>query len=598
LDIRLFLVYYSTVLSLQQHPVLLVHQVPAHLSGIESNIQVTIVFGLQRDVNLLVAVTDRLLVALPNLAHAVNLPVLPQDLNGLQPPVDLPFFIRKRGHRCNDNQRLWLSFLAAIPTHALLLFDSSRGFHIMYIRTCINVGNLTLIVNMKNENNSLPELPDPGRYQLNKNVHNITRYQTIAADMQHRSLKPRLYMHVDMNAFYAQVEQLCYNLYNVPVAVGGWRKEDGTVKGIVATSSYEARAWGVRTGMSALEAYKLCPFIVFKQVDYDKYKSISRRIHKMLDTFSPDVEAYSMDEFFLDITWKQDQSYRQLCELGWDVKEAIYEETGLRCSVGISTSKTYAKLSSDLEKPDGLTVIRSQEAIRKQIWPLQLDEVWGIGRRRFKKIKSRGILTIGDAIDRGYPLFQKLFGSYFGKMLWNTVAGNDRATVSDDTDYVPKRVSYGHTFSTWTEDPWKVAAEFSKAVKQVCYRLRGYGKKSDHFFGTVRFQGPEKDGFSFTFRAPGLTNLDSYVLHHCLKKLMPMLFYCQDQGKRFRAIMLGTTELHMTTQMELFFQENPKMQRIYQAMDYINNRFGLDSIDRGLSQFDVKGNTHFKERSM
>lgn len=451
---------------------------------------------------------------------------------------------------------------------------------------------------MKNEKTSLPELPDPGRYQLSKNVHNLTRYQTIAADMQHHSLKPRLYMHVDMNAFYAQVEQLCYNLYNMPVAIGGWRKEDGTVKGIVATCSYEARKWGVKTGMSALEAYKICPFIVFKQVDYDKYKSISRCLKNVLDTFSPDVEAYSMDEFFLDITWKQDQPYRQLCEFGWDVKEAIYDETGLYCSLGISTSKTYSKISSEMNKPDGLTVIHNDEEIRAQIWPQQLDEVWGIGRRRFKKLKARGISTIGEAIDHGYPLFIKLFGNYFGKMLWETAAGRDRAIVSDDTDYVPQRVGYGHTFSTWTDDPWKVAAEFSKATKQVCYRLRGYGKKSDRFFGTVRFQGPEKDGFSFTFRAPGLTNLDSYVLHHCLQKLMPMLFYCQDQGKRFRAIMLGTTELHMTTQMELFFQENPRMQRIYQAMDYINNRFGLDTIDHGLSQFDVKGNTHFKERSM
>src|SRR5699024_9833667 len=139
-------------------------------------------------------------------------------------------------------------------------------------------------------------------------------------------------------------EQLCYNLYGMPVAVGGWRKEDGTVKGIVATSSYEARKWGVETAMSALEAYQLCPYIVFKQVDYQKYRAFSKRIKKVLDTFSPDVEAYSMDEYFLDISWKKDESYRQLMEFGWAIKEAILDETGLHCSVGISTSKTYSKL--------------------------------------------------------------------------------------------------------------------------------------------------------------------------------------------------------------------------------------------------------------
>jgi DNA polymerase-4 len=451
---------------------------------------------------------------------------------------------------------------------------------------------------MNTENYSLPEMPDAGKYQLNKNVHNITRYQTVAADMQHPGSKPRLYVHIDMNAFYAQVEQLCYNLYGMPVAVGGWRKEDGTVKGIVATSSYEARELGVKTAMSALEAYKLCPYIIFKQVDYEKYQAYSKRIKAVLDTFSPDVEAYSMDEFFMDITWKLDESYQQLIEFGWAIKEAIEDDTQLKCSIGISTSKTYSKLASDLEKPDGLTVLTDKEDIKEKIWTLPLDKVWGIGPRRYQKIKGREISTIGEAIERGYPLFQKLFGKYFGKMLWETAAGKDRAVVSDDTEYIPERVSYGHTFSTWTRDPWKVAAEFAKATKQVCYRLRGYGKKSDKFFGTVRYQGPEKDGFSFTFRAPGLTNLDDYVLRSCLEKVMPMLFYCQKQGKKFRAIMLGTTELCMTTQMELFFQENPRLQRMHQAMDYINNRFGMDTIDHGLSQFDVKGNTHFKERSM
>ncbi|HLR25065.1 MAG TPA: DNA polymerase IV [Fodinibius sp.] len=448
------------------------------------------------------------------------------------------------------------------------------------------------------EQNERPAMPEPGPYQLNKNVHNITRYQTIAADMQHPGNRPRLYVHVDMNAFYAQVEQLCYNLYGMPVAVGGWRKPDGTVKGIVATSSYEARAWGVTTGMSALEAYKCCPHIIFKQVDYEKYRAFSKRIKDTLEMFSPDMEAYSMDEFFLDITWKKDATYKQLVEFAWGIKESIYQETKLYCSVGISTSKTYAKLASDLEKPNGLTVLTEEKEIQNKIWPMPVDEVWGVGRRRYAKIKDRGVTTIGEAIERGYPLFQKLFGQYFGKMLWKTVAGKDRAIVSDDTEYIPERVSYGHTFSTWTDDPWKVAGEFAKATKQVCYRLRGYGKKSDKYFGNVRFQGQQKEGFSFTFRAPGLTNLDAYVLRNCLQKVLPMLCYYKDRGKQFRAIILGTTELNMTTQTELFFRENPKIRRMYRAMDYLNNRFGLATIDHGISKLDVKGHTHFKERSM
>lgn len=444
----------------------------------------------------------------------------------------------------------------------------------------------------------LPELPDPGQYQLRKNVHNITRYQTIAADMQHVSSKPRLYVHVDMDAFYAQVEQMCYNLYGMPVAVGGWRKPDGTVKGIVATSSYEARKWGVKTGMSALEAYKLCPYVVFKQVDYEKYQAYSKRIKSVLDTFSPDVEAYSLDEFFLDITWKQDTSYEELVSLAWEIKEAIREETKLVGSVGISTSKTYSKLASEMEKPNGLTVLTEEDDIQENIWPLELDNIWGIGRRRFTKLKLHGLRTIKDAIEEGYPKFQKIFGDYFGRMLWMTVTGKDQAIVMDQTEYVPERVGYGHTFSTWTDDPWKVAGEFAKAAKQVCYRLRGYGKKADKFVGNVRFQGVEKEGFSFSFRAPGQTNLDGYVIHHCLEEVVPMLFHYKKYGRTFRAIMLSTGELNMTTQTELFFQEDPKLRRMYQAIDYLNNRFGLDTVNHGIAKFDVKGHTHFKKRSM
>ena len=140
-------------------------------------------------------------------------------------------------------------------------------------------------------------------YDLNRNVHRITLYNTIAADQQHRSMRPRLYLHLDMNCFYAQVEQVSYGLFGMPVIVGGWRKEDGTPRGIVATSSYEARKLGIKTAMSAFEATQICPYILFMQVHYEKYQAISRDIRAILERYAPDVEGYSMDEFFLDITF-------------------------------------------------------------------------------------------------------------------------------------------------------------------------------------------------------------------------------------------------------------------------------------------------------
>jgi nucleotidyltransferase/DNA polymerase involved in DNA repair len=149
---------------------------------------------------------------------------------------------------------------------------------------------------------------DPDRitaYDLEQDVHRITLYSSVAREHQHVSLKPRLYLHIDMNCFYAQVEQRAYNLYGLPVAMGGWRKPDGTPRGIVATASYEARQLGIKTAMSAFEAHQICPYLIFLQIDYDKYKGISRQLQAILEDFAPDVEKYSMDEYFLDVTFLQ-----------------------------------------------------------------------------------------------------------------------------------------------------------------------------------------------------------------------------------------------------------------------------------------------------
>src|SRR6056297_460178 len=149
-------------------------------------------------------------------------------------------------------------------------------------------------------------------YDLEQDVHRITLYSTVAKDHQHISGKSRLYLHLDMNCFYAQVEQRAYNLYGFPLAMGGWRKPDGTARGIVATASYEARSLGIKTAMSAFEASQICPYLVFKQIDYSKYAEIGRRLREILDTFSPEVEKYSMDEYFMDITFLLRKSRSQL----------------------------------------------------------------------------------------------------------------------------------------------------------------------------------------------------------------------------------------------------------------------------------------------
>ncbi|MCC5927080.1 MAG: DNA polymerase IV [Bacteroidetes bacterium] len=435
-------------------------------------------------------------------------------------------------------------------------------------------------------------------YDLNRNVHRITLYNTIAADQQHRSMRPRLYLHLDMNCFYAQVEQVSYGLFGMPVIVGGWRKEDGTPRGIVATSSYEARKLGIKTAMSAFEATQICPYILFMQVHYEKYQAISRDIRAILERYAPDVEGYSMDEFFLDITFMLKRPRKETEDMAMRLKNEVYGSTGLLCSVGVSYSKTYAKLASDLHKPNGLTCIFDEEQARERLHGLPLKEVWGIGSRRYAKLQSRGLQTIGDAIDRGKGVFVDLFGAYFGKMLYETVSGQDRARVSDNSLHTPKEVSYMHTFSDWTDDPVAVEGEITKAVSQLCYRMRGYHRKAVKYAGYIRFQDVDWKGISFVFNTPGYTNLDDYVQESCVQVAMPLLHKFLREGHKIRGIGLHTIELNEGNQTDLFFREDEKIAGLYQAIDHINNRFGLDTILPAAKQHDVKGHTHFFDRNV
>jgi len=437
----------------------------------------------------------------------------------------------------------------------------------------------------------------PSSYDLQRNVHRITLYNTIAADQQHMSRKKRLYLHLDMNCFYAQVEQQSYDLYGVPLIVGGWRKENGTPRGIVATSSYEARELGIKTGMSAFEAQQLCPSLIFMQVNYEKYQAISRDVNRILRNFSPDVEGYSMDEYFLDITFMLNRDPMEIELFGHRLKNQLYNETQLVSSVGIAYSKTYAKLASDLNKPDGLTLVLNEEEARHKIYPLPLDEVWGIGRRRYAKLQSRGMHTIQDAIQRGPGVFKQLFGDYFGKMLFETATGKDKAKVTEQGQHIPKEVTYMHTFSDWTDDPVQVRGEINKAVHQLCYRMRGYQRKSRKYSCYIRFQDETWNGVSFAFTTPGYTNLDEYVLKACLEKGEPLIKRFLHEGHLIRGIGIHTIDLDETNQLELFFSEDEKLHRLYYAQDKINNRFGLDTIIQASLKYDVPGKTHFLERS-
>ncbi|MEX1213017.1 MAG: DNA polymerase IV [Balneolaceae bacterium] len=441
---------------------------------------------------------------------------------------------------------------------------------------------------------------DPNRphtYHPEENLHRITLYSTVAREHQHMSLKKRLYLHLDMNCFYAQVEQHAHNLYGFPVAMGGWHKEDGTPRGIVATASYEARALGIKTAMNAYEAWQICPWILFFQIDYDKYKGISRQLYDLLETAAPEVEGYSMDEYFLDVTHLLSRSRDGIESFARRLKEEIYRTLGLVCSIGVATSKTYAKLASDLEKPDGCTLVLSSDDVAQRLFPLQLDEVWGIGSRRYRKLRGQGIETIADAFRAGPAPFRSLFGSMQGQLFHEIVTGQDRARVLDHRHHVPDEVSYMHTFSDWSVDLSQVWGEVARAIRTVCYRLRAYRRKARKWLFHIRYQDVEWNGIHHLCATDGFTFLDDYLIGAAQEDLMRLLKQSVRNGYRIRGIGLRTVEMQPVDQADLFFQESEELRRLYRATDLINNTFGTGTIDRAASKEGVPGRTHFTERS-
>ena len=219
-------------------------------------------------------------------------------------------------------------------------------------------------------------------------------------------------IHVDMDAFFASVEQRDNPYYRgKPVIVGG--SPDG--RGVVSTASYEARKFGIHSAMPAKRAKELCPFAIFIPTNMEKYKEASRHVHEIFGRYTDVIEPISIDEAFLDVNGKN------AIEIAKIIKEDIYTEVKLTASVGISYNKFLAKLASDMEKPDGFTIITPEDA--KELLPtLPVRKLWGVGDKTEGELNSLGIFTVRDLLDydrrflierwgrRGYELLQFAHG--------------------------------------------------------------------------------------------------------------------------------------------------------------------------------------------
>jgi DNA polymerase-4 len=303
---------------------------------------------------------------------------------------------------------------------------------------------------------------------------------------------PRYIAHLDMDAFYASVELLRYpHLRGQPVVVGGRRRmaqgepEPGsfatlrgyTGRGVITTSTYEARALGVFSGMGLMKAAKLAPDALLLPADFDAYRKYSRMFKDAVRAIAPQVEDRGIDEIYIDLTelvaanaaegapdpWARARS------IATDIQRSVREVTGLSCSVGITPNKLLSKIASELNKPGGVSVVR-QDDIRSVVWPLAVRKINGIGPKANQKLEQLGIHTIGDLAQKDVAWLIDHFGRSYGAWMHEAAHGRDERPVVTWSE--PKSISRETTFENDLH-PVRDKDRLTKIFTDLCVRVAG-----------------------------------------------------------------------------------------------------------------------------
>lgn len=368
-------------------------------------------------------------------------------------------------------------------------------------------------------------------------------------------------MHIDMDAFFASVEQRDNpQLRGKPVAVVG--RGNRTV---VVTSSYEARALGVKTGMNKFEAKSICPEVIFVEACHEKYTQTCREIIKILCAFSPDIEVYSIDESFLDITNVR-RLLGQPLAIGRKIKQAIREKLDLSCSVGIGPNKLLAKLAGSRHKPDGLFQIKAED-VQKELENLSVDELCGIGKKTTQVLHSLGIYTCSQLAKADPGLLRKRFGIW-GEILKQMGAGKDDATIMP-FGYEPKARSIGH--STTLDYDISAPADIARCILElsdmVGRRMRREGLSGRTI--SVVFRYNDFHTFSRQKRIPAATD-DTRVIYSRAMAIIGNTSLI----KPIRLLGISVSGLEKNQEDFFLFEDDLHRKELSRALDSVNGRFG------------------------
>lgn len=394
----------------------------------------------------------------------------------------------------------------------------------------------------------------------------------------------RIIMHIDMNSYFASVEQQANPfLRGKPIGVTGKRES----RSVVAAASIEAKRMGVKTAMSNWEARKIIPNLVLISGDSSKYSHITNTFIGIFREFTDQVEQFSVDEAFLDVT-DQAHDYMAATLMAKMIKARIIEECGIRvtCSVGIGPNKLIAKLASEIEKPDGLIVVKPKD-VPKLLDSVELGDFCGIGRRIEQRLHMLGVYTVDQL--RNYPLDKLVteFKSY-GFWLHEAAHGRDDSPLDVRRAGSDKPKSMGHSYTLPSDiwDPLEMKRNLLGLADKVGWRLRREGFFAHQITAYVRYGDFTGNGSVKRFSEPTNDGLRLFQI------AWSMIDKFRDPNKPVRLIGLTAGRLSKGPEQIHLFPKDRKMQKVVSVLDKIQTRYGNRSWTRA-SLLKVE----FKERS-
>jgi DNA polymerase-4 len=373
-----------------------------------------------------------------------------------------------------------------------------------------------------------------------------------------------------MDAFFVSVEELFDpSLKGKPVVVGG----KATERGVVSAASYAARKYGVHSAMPLRTAAQLCPHAIFLDGHPTRYRDVSRKVFEVLGRFSPKVEMASIDEAYLDLTGTERLLGRPM-KAARDLHEAVKNDTGLNCSIGIATSRLLAKVSSDQAKPNGmLWVPPGSEA--GFLAPLDVRKIPGVGKKTEERLAQYGIRKVGDLAKLEERFVESLLGKWglalVGKAHGLDAGGYFQGDVGDHDD--PKSISHEHTFGEDSRDPDLLEATLAKLSQMVGRRLREHGMYSRTVQIKLRYSDFTTLTRAHTLEQP--TDIDIELIEHSR-----LLFRKNWNGTPVRLLGVQASSLdHAEGQLNLLEGEKTRRWRnALSAADKLRDRFGEKSI--------------------